>query len=71
MLVLVLLFSRCLLAGYAGDNRASRSYDATQCVCFYVRVQCFAMNPMNFLSPVCLTSGVPSAVEPYPCNVVS
>lgn len=68
VLVLFLLFSHCLLAGYARDIRSSGSFDATQCVCSYVCVQCFAVNTVNFVSPVCLTLGMPSAVEPYPCN---
>lgn len=34
----------------------------------YIRVQCFAVNTVNFVSLVCLMLGMPSAVEPYPCN---
>lgn len=40
MLVLFLLFSCCLLAGYARDIRASRSFDATQCVLHSCPVLC-------------------------------
>lgn len=69
--LVLLLFSSCLLTGFSRDSVASRTYRVTHCIRFHIHVLCFALNSVNFVSPLCLTSGMPSAVRPYPWSLLS